>query len=152
MKHVELVHGHEVDEAQHVMLGHEVAGDVEQAAAPAEAWLVLDVDGRNLQLTARAGLAVGGRGHELPERLRRVERSGGAARRDPDSVLRHRQPIRLARQIVQGERDRARPWSGGRQVAADDGADLAPQPGGHVAERRVGGERGLPAEDEVSRP
>src|SRR5690606_33735239 len=43
VEHVELVHGHQVDEAQHPVLGHEVPGDVEHAPPPAEPRPVGDV-------------------------------------------------------------------------------------------------------------
>src|SRR5665647_891597 len=96
MQHVEPVHGHEVDETQHVMLRHEVARHVEHGAAPGEPRRILDLHGGD-DPTHAAHLAApehGGR-KQLQESLTAVEDPGHVAAVDSDAVWRHSKLERL---------------------------------------------------------
>lgn len=155
---VQLVGGQQVQVAQDVVLGQEVPGDVEHHAAPAEAGLVLDDDGRDLPGAARGeGCAPEGVGaEELTEGLRAPEDAGRGAAGDTDGVRLDGQAVALGGERgveVQhdalpggaGARAVARPGAGA--VALGEGqsggrAQGGAQPAGDALGARGGGQRG----------
>ncbi|EGJ75145.1 putative beta-N-acetylhexosaminidase [Streptomyces sp. Tu6071] len=166
---VELVRGEQVDRAQHAVLGQEVAGDIEEVAAPGEAGAVLDLRVRDLDAGRRYGhgRGAGDGGHrggercaaqglgpgELAERLDAVVDPGGPAPGDADAFGADGQDVRLggrARVDAQAY-DGAVP--GFREVEPERHPEVAPQGagGGGGPRPRVEPGGGVEAEGAVGR-
>ncbi len=108
---VQLVHRHQVDHPEHVVLGQEVPGHVEMGAAPGERRGVGDPDTRDLEPLEPGDRPEGAGGEQLPQGLRRVEGPEGVARDDLDSAGRHGQGVGLGGDVV-AYRDRLFPKPG----------------------------------------
>lgn len=151
VQHVELVGGHQVQEAQHVRLRQEVPADVQQHAAPAEPRRVLDVTARqHPAVAAQRGPAVGVGAEQLAQGLRAPERSGGAAGGDHGAPGTHRQPVLLGGQpVVQGQLDPGLARAARAQRQPGRGGQRAAQPLLHRLQTGGGDERGVLVQGEV---
>lgn len=101
MQCVEAVHGHQIEEAQHVVLGHEVPRHVQHRAAPGEPRRVLDAYGGHRpshpgHLVAAVDLG----GQRLQQALTSVEGTGPVAAFDDDAVGAHPEPVRLRAEVL----------------------------------------------------
>ena len=113
VQHVELVHGHGVQQVPGVLLVEEVAGIVEHVAPPAHARFVLDVATGDLPLDTRLrGRGKDGGWQELADRLAAVEQAGG--RRGDDANF---SPLRRDLQAIAFLAQRGR--QSGVQVQGD---------------------------------